>query len=795
MANLTWAPGDKFIWSNTEYIVDADLGGGQRTLRYLQYPNQPQQVVTLDQLNQAYLRSEIIGAVPPSDYSRTQPGASLPTRYSVEVLQDLDPERYAETIRRLLLVERWADLPANERTKRKIAETLKAERPAPEGGMILVAGADGKAHIQRPRSKVGEAESAASIFRWVQKILKAKDPRVLIPNTVKQGGPGGHRLDPEAEKCVTAVLAVCAANLKKYPGLPGYSYKDLLAFIRAEIKKSNTARELHNATLSTESKMRLPELKVPNRRTIESRLIEKNLLFILERLPSRLEALAKSGVMPGPDPLSIGDRVEFDCTWLDVILLDDDLLPLGRASMALGVDKKSGCPYALAVGVNLRPGYELVSAGLLSGILPGPDTQRLFGTENRWLGQGKPAMIVTDNGPEFVNASFEASLITLKIKWMRMPRGAAWFKGTIERLIETLNEGYIHWTPGTTYSNAQARGDYASKKYASVRYSVFVRELYKWFVDDYAASWSRSHGSTARDFMGKVPANSWMEDLALGLPLPLHHSADEVRYCLLPVVQDGRVINREGFIVDYIGYQSYELIALRSDLAPLPREERIVYPRFDYGDRSYLMLAHPLRPGEYLRIPSAMPRYTDTGTPLTHYSHLKNIEILKKQKRAVDEDSLAEIRVARRETIEGEYKRTKRVQGRSKLGRELGVGRGDSPGLVPASPAFPGHPAPAASPFRSQPQAPHSPGATPATATYLQLVKGKVANEATQVVSYMPEASEASDVFNDSGAVVGAVSAVSEADALAAYQARFRGSYALPQVDAEGDTEGDDYGE
>lgn len=56
---------------------------------------------------------------------------------------------------------------------------------------------------------------------------------------------------------------------------------------------------------------------------------------------------------------------------------------------------------------------------------------------------------------------------------------------TIERHFRTINQQLLHQLPGTTFSNTVVKGDYDSKKHASIRFNVFLEIFHKWLLDEY----------------------------------------------------------------------------------------------------------------------------------------------------------------------------------------------------------------------------------------------------------------------------------------------------------------------
>ena len=96
-----------------------------------------------------------------------------------------------------------------------------------------------------------------------------------------------------------------------------------------------------------------------------------------------------------------------------------------------------------------------------------------------WPIAGLPDILHVDNGADFRSRAFQRGCEDAGIAITWRPPGEPRFGGHIERLIGT-QMGRLHLLPGTTFSNADERGEYDPKRHAALS----LRELERYIALD-----------------------------------------------------------------------------------------------------------------------------------------------------------------------------------------------------------------------------------------------------------------------------------------------------------------------
>jgi putative transposase len=116
---------------------------------------------------------------------------------------------------------------------------------------------------------------------------------------------------------------------------------------------------------------------------------------------------------------------------------------------------------------------------------------------------GVPRLLHMDNASEFKTVKFQRACVSHHIDLEWRPLGAKHYGGHIERLIGTLMTDYVHFLPGTTYSNTVNRRGYDSEKNSALSFKEFTR----WFAGQVAIYHGRKHKG-----LGCSPASAWKKD-------------------------------------------------------------------------------------------------------------------------------------------------------------------------------------------------------------------------------------------------------------------------------------------
>ncbi|MGL4673591.1 MAG: Mu transposase C-terminal domain-containing protein, partial [Wohlfahrtiimonas sp.] len=195
------------------------------------------------------------------------------------------------------------------------------------------------------------------------------------------------------------------------------------------------------------------------------------------------------------------NRVEVDHTPLDIIVVDEEGIAIGRPNCTCILDVYTQMPLGLYIG--FEPPSELsVIHALRQAILPKAELIKTYHEiENGWPTYGIPALLVCDNGLEFHSKNLRRICAELNIELQFCPKQTPNYKGCVERFLGTLNTQVCHKLKGTTFSNINQRGNYDSVGLACITQDELKEMIYQWLVDVYCQS---SHG----DFE-ETPVTKW----------------------------------------------------------------------------------------------------------------------------------------------------------------------------------------------------------------------------------------------------------------------------------------------
>jgi putative transposase len=259
-----------------------------------------------------------------------------------------------------------------------------------------------------------------------------------------------------------------------------------------------------------------------------------------------------------------------------------------------------------------------------------------------------------------------------------MPVKKPWWKGRIESSFYADDRGLIHTLPGTTFSNVLERGDYDSLQHACISLQGFMELLHIFLLDEYAINWHDGVGKN-----GGVPIKLWEESMMSGYIPCIHHNVKDLRYILYP--GELRTIQPSGIDFETLRYQSTALAALRSylqskvykgrnsqDDEQSEKESEKVHIKYNPLDLSTIYVYDP-RPEyeDWLLVPAVDQEYTKG---LSIHKHRVLRSYILRQKKKVDIYELAAAKMHVQEIVEREYGLTKKVRGRKKAARYLGIG-------------------------------------------------------------------------------------------------------------------------
>jgi len=468
----------------------------------------------------------------------------------------------------------------------------------------------------------GTAISRASIMRWLRDyILSGQDIRSLVPQTYKSGAPGKKRIDPEIERIISLVFQECEKK-RKYR-----RHEDIYYMVVNRIGIENKTRPIDQ------------RLSIPSKSSVYQRVKENGDKLLLRRQQSRIERQPSEPVKKGPKLSRILQRVEFDSTQLDLIVVDEEFrLPIGRPTLSYCIDCYSGYPLGFYLGFE-PPSYSTTMSCALHAFSQKPDCRSLYGTTNQWLARGIPEVVVIDNGKEYVNKHFLDAMMMLNVVVDQCPVRSPWMKGRIERFFRTNNTGLIHYLPGSTFSNIIERGDYNSESHACITLSSLFQMLHIFLLDIYSNNYHKG--------VKGIPAKIWMESEKSGFVPSFTSNYDEMKIILSRT--ETRTLQRYGIEYENITYRSSDIVRLRS---LLKAKDRTVKIKVDPNDITRIYVIDPLTRDQWLEFFADDSQGYTNGLSL--WTHRIIVRSLNEEKRKVDIFALAEAKAKIQAIVEND---------------------------------------------------------------------------------------------------------------------------------------------
>lgn len=424
--------------------------------------------------------------------------------------------------------------------------------------------------------------------------------------------------------------------------------QDTLDNAIAEVKKENALRPLP---------VKLP---LPTRRMVKTAV---SMIPEFDKCVARYgrqSALVKfRAVLNEISAEKILDRVEIDHTRLDLFVLDDEsMLPLGRPWLTACIDVRSRNILGIYIGF-APPSHLSVARCLREAILPKTDLHEKYpNIQNDWICYGVMGVLVVDNGMEFHGDGLEELCACLGIIIQYTPRKMPWFKGVIERFLQTFNGGVSHGNPGTTFHNFLEKDDYDSANNAIITLSTLQEIARLWVVDYYH---QKPHSS-----LGVTPNDAWLEDVP-SVQIRLPSNPNDLDYMLGRVTK--RDVTHKGVGMNTLFYNSRELQAMRMKHGDVLKKVKI---RYDDGDLGRIYVLDP-KTSEAICVPAIKYEY---AKGLSLWQHKVCKRYAKKILKRTDIEALAEAKERIRDLISRDFFK-KKTKSRSKMKRFMGDSTGD----------------------------------------------------------------------------------------------------------------------
>lgn len=369
--------------------------------------------------------------------------------------------------------------------------------------------------------------------------------------------------------------------------------------------------------------------------------LEPGALVKREQASKMTESSGQSSLVAS-EPLAI---VQIDHTPVDLIVVDSqERKPIGRPYLTISIDVFSRCICGFYLSLDF-PSATSVALCITSIIANKTAWLLEHEIDAEWPLHGKPECIHVDNGSEFHSQAFERGCSQNGIKIQYRPPGKPHYGGIVERVLGTLMK-LVHEIPGTTFSNIEERGSYASEKLACLT----IKELEKWLL----VAIAKFYHNAPHKSLGISPFQKLEEAFQKGFKAKLYDEA-AMTLDFLPIYR--RTLGREGILLDHILYYSNSLTALmprRHDLGKL-------VVRRDPRDLSQIYVSDPDGNG-YIKVPYR----SIYRPPINIYEHRAATKSIRRSKTEVTEDHIFSA-VEEMRKIEDEGKR---MTSKERRGRE-----------------------------------------------------------------------------------------------------------------------------
>lgn len=227
--------------------------------------------------------------------------------------------------------------------------------------------------------------------------------------------------------------------------------------------------------------------------TVSYRSFARSMKELPEDLMMRLRCgykavFEKTALIPRREDGKLMDRVQFDCTELDLWVLDMTDGTVFRPWASAIIETVSRA----VMGVTLHktpPNREEAMAALRKALLPKKDARHPF-----W---GAPRIAQTDNASIYVYNEIKRAALMAGCAWVQIPKGHSGANGKIERFFGTTNTTFLSSLPG--YANR-----HGGKHVAETRGAI-PWPLLESLVDGYVAKYN----TTPHSSIGCSPWEMW----------------------------------------------------------------------------------------------------------------------------------------------------------------------------------------------------------------------------------------------------------------------------------------------
>ncbi len=452
-----------------------------------------------------------------------------------------------------------------------------------------------------------------TLYRWLTTYERDPDLSSLLPMKAYRL-PITKRIDPAVEAIVTA--AIRQVYLKEN----GASMRAL----NQEIKE----------------KCETAQLPAPSRYTVRRRSLEVSLYDrtkVREGANAALKFDTVKGSLLGAEyPWAV---VQMDHLLLNIEVVDDDGLPVGRPWVTLAIETFS----RMILGYSLdfeKPSAFAVGTCLINAMLPKESLIQRFGVRGRWPCWGRPEILHVDNANEFHGEMLTQACKDYRIELRFRPVRKPQYGGHIERYARTLKSYLTDVRGGTKNNDSRKIGGQNAEKQAALTLSDLEEWLVTYIVEVYHNAKHEGLGaSPLKVFEGALLGKPVKTELLIakstlprGVPnRVLPEEAMTLRLNFLPFIK--RTIQSKGVRFENIYFYHDVLRRFRRE-GKTDSSEKLVF-RNDPREVTLLYFQDP-KSKVWYTIPTATPGRLPTS--LWDYRAFK--ERLKSEEKPYDEEAV-----------------------------------------------------------------------------------------------------------------------------------------------------------
>ena len=404
------------------------------------------------------------------------------------------------------------------------------------------------------------APAYVSVTRWVRQYRESGHDRLSLVPRLAQCGNRNPRLPEEAQSAIAKAVAYWLSE--KRP-----TVDDAHRMLTTEIMELNSTRPA--------SAM----LAIPSYETLAYAIRNTDIyVTTLGRWGANGARRLLRTRAAGPIATLLLERVEIDHSPIDLLCVNEDGRLIGRPILTLAIDKATRCPVGVHISY-IPPSTVTVLECIKNSVTPKDYIRERFPQiKDTWPCHGLALQYVVDNGKEFHSKTFQALKSTLGANISYMPGRHPWFKGVVERFFQSHNKALTHNLPGTTKSNAVARGDYPAERNACLTMAEFESLFMKWLIDVYL--------NTVHTALGTTPRLAWEKLAAVNPPRTLD---PDINLDVAVALIFERRINNGRIRFAGLDYWSPELVLLEVRLGA----QRTISFKVNPSDLSAIHVMHP----------------------------------------------------------------------------------------------------------------------------------------------------------------------------------------------------------